>query len=450
MAQQVLRSYATSAMAPWQNQQHSTTTTTTTTTSTNHATAGYGQQTPGQLQAGFPGANVNHGQQAMPTQSQLQYGTATHGQSAIIGQRSSPAPHQSASQQGYQQVQRSSPAPPVPTQYQSLAQKMGFQSSVVNHQQSQQSLPAPPVYAQQQQQQGVGVQSSVTNHQQLQRSSPAPPLPAQAQALQQGVVAPLSSLNYNNLQQPPSTPLPPADCGQQIALQGNAAFTQTVQQPPSGSAWDMQQLQQSIVAQTTSTTNQVHQAVTIQEGGTARQQAASQGSQALTRFDEMISRLLISSDSCSNGFAWIRMRHGYLCEGGHHYVRHKEVDKWAFSGGSSPLRILHVNTNGQVGAVERYPIKIAIHPPRSARIKTSWAHSRFMGTLVYQEEHEILGGVCDCVELEDLDRHPPYYVGMPKLVGEEDVAEMPEYMDRQLPWFDATVSRERRLREALR
>jgi len=270
-----------------------------------------------------------------------------------------------------------------------------------------------------------------------------------------------SSANYNQQQQqrPPQAPLPPVDYGQlqqqqqrQITIQGNSAASQQIQQPPPDPACNMQQLQQSLsTQQTTTTSQQVQQAVNIQEGGTARQQAASQGSQTLARFDEMISRQLLATDSCPQGYGWIRTRHGYLCGRAHHYVRHSDVDKWALSGGNTPLRVLSVNTNGQIGAaVERYMIKIAVHPPKSASFKTHIAHDLFMESLACQEEHVISNSVCSCVESEGLDRNLPHEPGMPKVMSEEELAGLPESMDRLLPWYDSSVRRDRGLRMPLR
>lgn len=240
---------------------------------------------------------------------------------------------------------------------------------------------------------------------------------------------------------------PPQQQQAQTGFQDYPAAERKVQSsPPQSSAWDLQPLQNTLLTQnTTSTTQQsrktpmptpapVHQSVAISEGGKARRHAASQGTQTLTQFDELVTRTLTSSGICAHGRTWHRTEHGYLCEEARCFVRNKDIDSWALSGGQGFPRFLGVNCSKRWSWTEWFPIKTALHPPRGASGGAQALHALFVDTLEEDEPHYFGPGVCRCVMesgmIEDTDKRRADFV----LLGEADLDDLPEAEEKELPW----------------
>jgi len=299
-------------------------------------------------------------------------------------------------------------------------------------------------------------------------SGPAPPqLPYQAtghgqwfamsyqQMRSPPVSLPITATGYQQSQQAIGTQgsatvqyQPPQQQQAQAGFQSSTTVQSQVQPPPQSSAWDMQQLQQSLVGENTSTTTQqshhapvptlapTQQAVTITEGGEARRQAASQGTQTLFQFDQLITRTLIACGTCPRGRTWYRTSHGYLCEEATCFVRHKEVDTWGLSGGRGYLRSLMVNSIAIGPDHPDFGIKIALCPPRTASAEMHMRHRMFVHNFGFLAPHRVGDGVCDCVlDSELIENRSPWRGGY-VMLGEADLYRLSEVEERALPWKD--------------
>ena len=141
----------------------------------------------------------------------------------------------------------------------------------------------------------------------------------QHQQQQQPNPQPQPRVDYTQLQQLSSLPPPkPA-----------TDYTKLAQATYSTDLTPQDQHAHNTTTNTTTTNTAFNQAAKNGDlGGKARQAASAKGESELRRFDRSVEERLrmASGSSCRRGFKYYRVRDGYLCGGGNHYVSHDDVD----------------------------------------------------------------------------------------------------------------------------